>query len=89
MSDGYRIGVDIGGTFTDCTVVAADGAVTIGKSPSTPPEFAAGFINSVAAAAERMGMPLARPARRRRTGSPTGPRSGSTRSSRAPAPGSG
>ena len=58
MSDGYRISVDIGGTFTDCTVVAPDGAVTIGKSPSTPPEFATGFINSVAAAAEHMGMPL-------------------------------
>ncbi|MEZ5076758.1 MAG: hydantoinase/oxoprolinase family protein [Solirubrobacterales bacterium] len=55
---GYRISVDIGGTFTDCTVVAEDGTVTIGKSPSTPPEFATGFINSVAAAAEPMGMSL-------------------------------
>jgi N-methylhydantoinase A len=58
MSDGYRISVDIGGTFTDCTVVAPDGAVTIGKSPSTPPEFATGFVNSVAAAAEHMGISL-------------------------------
>ncbi len=58
MSDGYRISVDIGGTFTDCTVVAPDGTVTIGKSPSTPPEFATGFVNSVAAAAEHMGIGL-------------------------------
>ena len=55
---GYRISVDIGGTFTDCTVVAEDGTVTIGKSPSTPPEFATGFVNSVAAAAEAMGLSL-------------------------------
>jgi N-methylhydantoinase A len=55
---GYRVSVDIGGTFTDCTVVAGDGTVTIGKSPSTPPEFGAGFINSVAAAAEAMGISL-------------------------------
>jgi N-methylhydantoinase A len=58
MSDGYRISVDIGGTFTDCTVVAPDGAVTIGKSPSTPPDFATGFVNSVAAAAEHMDVSL-------------------------------
>src|SRR5689334_3093685 len=55
---GYRISVDIGGTFTDCTVVAEDGTVTIGKSPSTPPEFATGFVNSVAAAAAAMGLSL-------------------------------
>ena len=54
----YRVSVDIGGTFTDCTVVAEDGTVTIGKSPSTPPEFATGFVNAVAAAAEALGMPL-------------------------------
>ncbi|HVW48490.1 MAG TPA: hydantoinase/oxoprolinase family protein [Solirubrobacterales bacterium] len=54
----YRVSVDIGGTFTDCTVVAEDGTVTIGKSPSTPPAFATGFVNAVGAAAEALGMPL-------------------------------
>jgi N-methylhydantoinase A len=32
----FKIGVDIGGTFTDVTVVEADGRVTAHKTPSTP-----------------------------------------------------
>lgn len=32
----YKIGVDIGGTFTDVTVVETDGTVTSHKTPSTP-----------------------------------------------------
>jgi len=52
------IGVDIGGTFTDCIVVTPDGAVTIGKALSTGPEFDDGFINAVAAAAARLGLDL-------------------------------
>ncbi len=89
LSDGYRISVDIGGTFTDCTVVAPDGAVTIGKSPSTPPEFATGFVNSVRRRRRAHGPVPDRPPRPRPTASRTGPRSASTRSSRGPAPGSG
>lgn len=54
----YRISVDIGGTFTDCTVVAENGTVTIGKSPSTPGAFSQGFINAVSAAAEALGLDL-------------------------------
>lgn len=54
----YRISVDIGGTFTDCTVVAEDGTVTIGKSPSTPGAFSQGFINAVSATAEALGLDL-------------------------------
>jgi N-methylhydantoinase A len=50
----YVIGVDIGGTFTDCIVVDGDGQVTIGKSNSTPGEFERGFVDSLGAAAERM-----------------------------------
>ena len=54
----YSVSVDIGGTFTDCTVVSGDGSVAIGKAPSTPGDFARGFIDSVAAAADGMGMEL-------------------------------
>ena len=43
MSSSFRVSVDIGGTFTDCTVVAPDGAVTIGKAPSTPDDFSRGL----------------------------------------------
>ena len=35
---GYLVGVDIGGTFTDCVVVAPDGAVITAKAASTPPD---------------------------------------------------
>ena len=39
----YIVGVDIGGTFTDCIVLksAADGSavIKIGKASSTPPDF--------------------------------------------------
>jgi N-methylhydantoinase A len=58
MSSSFRVSVDIGGTFTDCTVVAPDGAVTIGKAPSTPDDFSRGFIDAVAAAALALGMEL-------------------------------
>ena len=32
----YLVGVDIGGTFTDCVVLDAKGRITATKSPSTP-----------------------------------------------------
>lgn len=43
----YYIGTDIGGTFTDCVVMDDQGAMTISKSPSTPPHFANGLINAL------------------------------------------
>ena len=57
----YIVGVDIGGTFTDCVAlkVADDGSppvVRIGKSSSTPPDFQTGFIGSLRAAAEMHGV---------------------------------
>mgnify|MGYP002846689220 FL=1 len=32
----YRIGIDVGGTFTDLVAIDSDGNVTLGKTPSTP-----------------------------------------------------
>jgi N-methylhydantoinase A len=55
----FRIGIDIGGTFTDCVVQTPDGAMTIVKAPSTPPAFATGFMNALSRAAERFELPLA------------------------------
>ena len=44
----YRLGVDIGGTFTDATLVdEVTGEVRIGKVPTTPPDPAAGFMAAV------------------------------------------
>lgn len=54
----YRIGIDIGGTFTDCVIHAPAQAPVIVKSPSTPGAFATGFMNALAAAADRFGLAL-------------------------------
>jgi N-methylhydantoinase A len=54
----YYVGVDIGGTFTDCAVVADDGAITVGKVPSTPGDFSEGFFASIEDAAGSLGLSL-------------------------------
>jgi hypothetical protein len=53
----YVVGVDIGGTFTDCVAVDEAGIVSVGKALSTPPDFADGALNAVRDAAERLGLP--------------------------------
>ncbi len=35
----YRLGVDIGGTFTDIVVLAPDGTIYSKKVPSTPGDY--------------------------------------------------
>ena len=50
------IGVDIGGTFTDCVVMDAEGRITTGKSPTTPDDRSRGFFNSIERAAEGLGV---------------------------------
>jgi len=35
----YTIGVDIGGTFTDCVVLDQQGFLAVGKALSTPRDF--------------------------------------------------
>src|SRR5581483_7265122 len=52
----YLIGVDIGGTFTDCVVIDGAGGVTAAKAPSTPGDFAQGMLDAIAAAAEKLGL---------------------------------
>jgi N-methylhydantoinase A len=51
----YIVGVDIGGTFTDCVAMDEQGAVTLGKALSTPNDFAVGAVNAVADAARNLG----------------------------------
>src|SRR5258706_1702470 len=55
---GYLVGVDIGGTFTDCVVIDAEGTVTTAKSPSTPDDFARGMLDAMGEAAARLGTDL-------------------------------
>jgi N-methylhydantoinase A len=52
----YIVGVDIGGTFTDCIVLSESGKITIGKALSTPDDFAQGALNAVSDAARNLGM---------------------------------
>lgn len=52
----YIVGVDIGGTFTDCVALDDQGTVTLGKALSTPEDFALGALNAVADAARHLGL---------------------------------
>ena len=51
-----RIGVDVGGTFTDLVVVDAAGALTAFKSPSIPADPEAGVLAAVDLAAAGLGL---------------------------------
>jgi N-methylhydantoinase A len=53
---GYLIGVDIGGTFTDCAVVGEDGKVAVGKAPTTPSDPSEGFFAAIDVAARAVGV---------------------------------
>ncbi|MBI4523342.1 MAG: hydantoinase/oxoprolinase family protein [Deltaproteobacteria bacterium] len=52
----YIVGVDIGGTFTDCVVVSDSGRITVGKALSTPDDFARGALDAVRDAAQNLGL---------------------------------
>jgi N-methylhydantoinase A len=52
----YVVGIDIGGTCTDCVVVDEQGKVTLGKAFSTPPDFSGGILDAIGVAAEELGM---------------------------------
>jgi N-methylhydantoinase A len=52
------IGIDIGGTCTDCVVVDDRGRVALGKAFSTPPDFSTGILASAQVAAEELGVEL-------------------------------
>ncbi|TAK69433.1 MAG: hydantoinase/oxoprolinase family protein [Actinomycetota bacterium] len=54
--DGYVIGVDIGGTFTDCAVTTPDGRVVGAKSPTTPADRSVGFFAAIDLAAAKVGI---------------------------------
>ena len=53
------VGVDVGGTFTDCVVLDRGGRITATKCPSTPENFADGMLAAMRLAAERLGTPFA------------------------------
>jgi N-methylhydantoinase A len=50
-----RIGIDVGGTFTDAVIVSDDGRVRIAKVRSTPERIEAGFMDGLRSLLERAG----------------------------------
>src|ERR1041384_7038069 len=57
----YRIGVDVGGTFTDLVAVDAGGLTTLAKVPSTPEDPSLGVLDGLTALAHRLGLDRGQP----------------------------
>lgn len=53
-----RIGIDIGGTFTDAVAVANDGSIMVAKTPSTADDPARGVLDSLQLLADRFAISL-------------------------------
>jgi N-methylhydantoinase A len=53
--EGYRVGVDIGGTFTDCVIAGRDGSRTVAKSLTTHESLPDGVLEAVAVGAGQLG----------------------------------
>src|SRR5215204_1931040 len=56
---GYRVGVDVGGTFTDVICVTPAGEVVLDKTPTTPDDQSRGVMHGLAQLAERFDLTLA------------------------------
>jgi N-methylhydantoinase A len=56
-SSAFRIGVDVGGTFTD-VVLVHDGDITLEKHPTTPRDQSEGVLGGIRRLADRMQLPL-------------------------------
>jgi N-methylhydantoinase A len=52
----YLVGIDIGGTCTDCVVIEQSGRITVGKAFSTPPDFSRGILDALEVAARSIGV---------------------------------
>ncbi len=52
-----RVGIDVGGTFTDAVVVDRGGSLHIAKVPSTPDDVSVGFLESLSVLESRSGLP--------------------------------
>src|SRR3972149_8230517 len=55
----YYIGVDVGGTFTDCVVLDQDGAMAaMDKSPTVPNDPSVGILDALSFAAQKAGLSM-------------------------------
>jgi N-methylhydantoinase A len=55
---GFLVGIDIGGTFTDCAIVDRKGTLLTTKVPSTPADFSRGMMDALDAGAQALGLEL-------------------------------
>jgi N-methylhydantoinase A len=55
---GFLVGIDIGGTFTDCAIVDRAGRLLTTKVPSTPADFSRGMMDALDAGAKSLGLAL-------------------------------
>jgi N-methylhydantoinase A len=53
---GYRIGIDVGGTFTDLVLAAPDGRLVLDKHPTTPHDQSVGVLGGLTQLAARLGV---------------------------------
>ncbi|HEX7103211.1 MAG TPA: hydantoinase/oxoprolinase family protein [Nitrolancea sp.] len=53
---GYRVGVDIGGTFTDLVLIGADGAIWPLKVPSTAGDYSVAVLDGLSRLVEQAGV---------------------------------
>ena len=58
LNMGYRVGVDVGGTFTDLICVTPAGEVVLDKTPTTLDDQSRGVMNGSGQLADRFGLAL-------------------------------
>ncbi|MGK7865086.1 hydantoinase/oxoprolinase family protein [Falsiroseomonas sp. E2-1-a4] len=58
MRPPYRIGCDVGGTFTDVVCIGADGATLLAKAATTPQDQSIGVLDGLGVLAGMLGLPL-------------------------------
>jgi len=56
---GHRLGVDVGGTFTDLICVTPAGEVLLDKTPTTTDDQSTGVMDGIGLLAERLGLSVA------------------------------
>ena len=55
---GYRVGIDVGGTFTDLVLARPDGTIVMDKTPTTLPNQADGVLTGLGQLAAGEGLSL-------------------------------
>src|SRR5215472_16177136 len=58
VSGGYRVGIDVGGTFTDLVLVLPDRSIHLDKTATTPEDQSNGVMNGLDRLARSQGLDL-------------------------------